>query len=117
MSLDDRVTSDACWLFSYLLDCEDDLLIEQICQGPVISLLVRQLSSPDVNVRVPALKATANLLTCEQPELVVDKALFEGVIERLLKLAQDPEFCDKSQVLSEVCFALSNIAAGTESQI
>lgn len=28
ISLEDRVVSDACWLFSYLLDCEDDLLIE-----------------------------------------------------------------------------------------
>lgn len=36
LSLDDRVSSDACWLFAYLLDCEDDLLIEQICQGSVI---------------------------------------------------------------------------------
>ena len=27
-SLTDTVSSDACWLFSYVLDCEDDHLIE-----------------------------------------------------------------------------------------
>lgn len=68
-------------------------------------------------MRVPALKATANLLTCEELELVVDKALFEGAIERLVKIAQSPEFNRSSQVLQEVCFALSNIAVGTEAQI
>ena len=68
-------------------------------------------------MRVPALKATSNLLQCEEPEDVVDKALFHGAIERMVNLAKGPEYCNSEQVLSEVCFALSNIAAGTEDQI
>ena len=83
----------------------------------MVQLLVKQISSQDMNVRVPALKATANLLTCEEPEIIVNKALFEGAIERMIDLAQAPEFNRSSQVLCEVCFALSNIAAGSEGQI
>lgn len=49
-SLHDKVCSDACWLFSYVLDCEDDSLIEQVCEGTVVQLIVKQLASNDVNV-------------------------------------------------------------------
>ena len=68
-------------------------------------------------MQVPALKATANLLMCEEPELIVNKALFEGVVEHLVALAQSEEFRRSSQVLCEICFALSNVAAGTEAQL
>ena len=40
LSLQDRVVSDACWLFAYVLDCEDDSLIEEICQGNIVQLIV-----------------------------------------------------------------------------
>ena len=70
-----------------------------------------------MNVQIPALKATANLLMCEEPPLIVDKALFHGVVERLIDLAQQPPFNRDSQALQEICFALSNIAAGSEAQL
>ena len=38
------------------------------------------------------MKATANLLMCEEPEIIVDKALFEGVLEHLVALANSNEF-------------------------
>ena len=40
LSLQDRVCSDACWLYAYVLDCDDDSLIEEICQGNVVQLIV-----------------------------------------------------------------------------
>ena len=54
---------------------------------------------------------------CEEPSLIVDKALFEGAIERLVAMAQAPEFSKASTILQEICFALSNVAAGTEQQL
>ena len=75
---------------------------------------MKKLASQDVNVQVPALKATANLLMCAEPEVIVDKALFEGVLEHLVTLASSNEFKGSSQVLSEICFAISNVAAGTQ---
>ena len=64
-------------------------------------------------MRVPALKATANLLMCEEPAMIVDRALYEGAVENLIALAKSEEFNRVSVVLCEICFALSNIAAGT----
>ena len=55
-----------------------------------ISCLVRSIESADQNVQFPALKAVANMLTTEGSEksyLVVDRALFERVLDRLLKMA------------------------------
>lgn len=54
---------------------------------------------------------------CEEPPIIVDKALFEGAVEHLVALAQSEEFKRSSQVLGEICFALSNIAAGSEAQL
>ena len=88
--------------------------MEEVCQGTVVQLIVKQLASTDVNVQVPALKATANLLMCEEPEIIVNKALFEGVLEHLVSLAKSEEFKRSSQVLCEICFAISNVAAGSE---
>lgn len=89
-------------------------MIEEVCEGTVVQLIVNKLASSDVNVQVPALKATANLLMCEEPEIIVDKALFEGVLDKLVALAQQDEFKGSSQVLQEICFAISNVAAGTQ---
>lgn len=66
-------------------------------------------------MQVPALKATANLLMCEEPEIIVDKALFANAVDRLIALAKSEEFNRVSVILQEVCFALSNVAAGNES--
>ena len=51
---------------------------------------------------------------CEEPEIIVDKALFEGVLDKLVAMAQQNEFKASSQVLQEICFAISNVAAGTQ---
>lgn len=98
-SIDDRIVSDACWIFSYILSDADDYLIEQVCAGPTVQLIVAKLSSEDRNVQIPALKATANMLQCEEPQLIVDKALYEGAVEKLVALAQAPEFCRSSEAL------------------
>ena len=49
-SLDDRVCSDACWLFSYVLCDADDAMIALVCEGSTVQMIVQRLSSEDINV-------------------------------------------------------------------
>ena len=51
-----------------------------------VSGLIRLLKASDYNVQFPALKAVANMLTSET-NLIIDKALFERVLDRLLDMA------------------------------
>ena len=86
-SLDWNTASDACWLHSYVLNTEDDSLIAEVTAGITIQLLVKKLGDYDINVQIPALKACANMVVCEDPPHVVDRALFEQMIPALMKLS------------------------------
>ena len=48
---------------------------------------------------------------------MIDKALFHGAVQNLVTLARQPEHMHNSEMLKEVCFALSNVAAGTENHL
>ena len=86
-TIDDSIVSDGCWLFSYAFDTEDDSFLAEVCNVTTISNLVRCLKAADQNIQFPALKAVASMLSTETV-LVVDRALFERVLDRLLAMAQ-----------------------------
>ena len=85
-SIDDQVISDGCWLYNYVsYDADDEMLLKVFDHASIV-LLCKHLESSSVQVQVPALKAIANALTCEEPA-IADKMLFEGLLDRLLKLS------------------------------
>jgi hypothetical protein len=58
------------------------------------------------------LKALANLSCSENPE-IVDLMLFNGFLDKAVDFAQSDQYCNSADSLTEVCFAFSNVAAGT----
>jgi len=56
------------------------------------------------------LKAVANV-TGTEIESIVDKLLFEGLLDKLVSLAK--EYPKQDDISEEMCFALSNIACGS----
>ena len=79
-----------------------------------MSNLVKLLGSYDVIVQYTSLKAVANMLTTES-EIVIDRAIFENVLEKLLTLAKEQP--RDSNFITEICFCLSNIVSGTDEHV
>lgn len=52
------------------------------------ALVLKQLSNPDLNVHIQALRAVSNLLTSED-DMYAKFALFSGVLDQFNKLAKD----------------------------
>ena len=86
--LDDTIVADGCWLFYYAFQTDDVNFMSQVCNYTTVSNLIKLLGSYDVIVQYTTLKAVANMLTTES-EIVVDRALFENVLEKLLILAKE----------------------------
>ena len=114
--IDDTIVADGCWLFYYTFDCDtsDVNFVNTVCNYTTVSNLVRLLEAPDIIVQYTALKAVANLLTIDS-EIVIDRALFENVIDKLLALAEEQP--RDTNFITEICFSFSNIVLGTEEQI
>ena len=114
--IDDTIVADGCWLFYYTFDCDtsDVNFVNTVCNYTTVSNLVRLLEAPDIIVQYTALKAISNLLTIDS-EIVIDRALFENVIDKLLALAEEQP--RDTNFITEICFSFSNIVLGTEEQI
>ena len=85
-SPDAKHRSDACWLFAYTFDTDDDNILATICNNLTIAHLVHLLKDPDPEVQYPALKAVANMLTTET-DSIIDHALGQKVIDNLMAMA------------------------------
>ena len=108
--IDDTIVADGCWLFYYAFQTEDINFMAQVCNYTTVSNLIKLLGSYDVIVQYTSLKAVANMLTTES-EIVIDRAIFENVLDKLLILAKEQP--RDTNFITEICFCLSNIASGT----
>ena len=104
------IVADALWALSYASDGDDDRI--QACMNTgCTSKLIEILNEGNPKLITPALRTLGNFVTgnAEQTQTVIDS----GVMEVALKLLQN----EKRSVRKETCWLLSNISAGTQSQI
>jgi len=70
------------------------------------------LSSSELTLFVPALRAIGNIMTSDDPR-VVERCIWNGAIDQLTPLL----FQSNSNIVKEAIWALSNIAAGSSNQV
>jgi importin subunit alpha-6/7 len=110
-NIDDIVT-DALWALSYISDGED-ARIDAIIQGDkgITKKLVELVDSKKPQVIAPALRVLGNFVSGneEQTQEVIDA----GVLNVVMNIING----QKKNLRKEMCWLLSNIAAGTQKQI
>lgn len=109
---DADIISDCLWAINYMADTDNDILIGQIAGGEVLPKIIQSCGDKDFSIFVPALRALGNILTTND-HTIVERALFEGALEKLTSVL----YGSNSNVIKEVCWALSNIVAGPPEHI
>ena len=109
-SADNDVLMDACWALLFLTDADSSrapLLLQEGIGPQIVSLL----RAPSYAVQMPALRVVGNILFGDedQTQTMLNLNVLSG-LEYLLK-------GDNKKLRKEACWSLSNIAAGTKSQI
>jgi hypothetical protein len=106
----DDVLTDVCWAMSYLSDGGDER-IPAIIETGVLQRLVQLMQHPNVAISVPSLRTVGNIVTGDdaQTQLVIEA----GALDAL----NDLIYNKKKTIRKEVCWSLSNITAGSSSQI
>ncbi|KAK6107939.1 Armadillo/beta-catenin-like repeat family protein [Brugia pahangi] len=111
-SNDTLIISDACRAFGRLLDAAPESSYKYILKANTIECLVEHMGNPNSKISLAALLAVGNIVSGddEQTQSVLNCANALNYIHRLL--------LDGDQKMKrEVCWVLSNVAAGTSSQI
>eukprot|EP00347_Sterkiella_histriomuscorum_P007064 403350389 len=109
---DADINSDALWTLSYMADTKTDALINDIASDEVVGRVCQFMGEKDLSIFVPALRCMGNILTTDN-HAIIDKCLWHQVLDRLSHML----FSSNSNVIKECCWALSNIAAGTQLHI
>uniref|UniRef100_A0A8R1Y3S4 Importin subunit alpha n=1 Tax=Onchocerca volvulus TaxID=6282 RepID=A0A8R1Y3S4_ONCVO len=111
-SNDTLIISDACRAFGRLLDATPESSYKYILKPNTVECLVEHMGNPNLKISLAALLAVGNIVSGddEQTQNVVSCTNALNNIHRLL-LDGD------QKTKREVCWVLSNIAAGTSSQI
>ncbi|CAD8087573.1 unnamed protein product [Paramecium sonneborni] len=109
ISEDEEILTDTCLGLSYL--SQDENLIDILIQQRIIEKLILLLNSDKQSLIIYSLRTLGNILTGseEQTNIVINFGIIQA-FEKLIK--------NKSQkIRREVCWSLSNIAAGTSYQV
>ncbi|CAK9292458.1 unnamed protein product [Gordionus sp. m RMFG-2023] len=108
---DADVVTDACWALSYLSDGLNERIQPLVeCPG-LVSGLVRVLAHAKPSVVSAALRAVGNIVTGDdsQTQAVIDQSALP-LLRSLLNHS-------KEAIKKEACWTISNITAGTKTQI
>ena len=109
---DDEVVVDACWALSYLSSGTNDKIQTVIEAGPM-RRLVELLSSASAKSLTPALRTVGNIVTgtdVQTQEMLFASPDLMPSLNRLLSHT-------KQSIQKEACWTISNITAGTTTQI
>eukprot|EP01084_Bolivina_argentea_P033463 61885_1 len=113
---DTEVLSHASWALSHLCDGPGEH-VRLVAKRPTCKLMVDLLRHKSARVVKPALRAVGNLVCAEDDhqhdctQCVIDA----GAVEALFLLISEPK--STKDIVKEACWTLSNIAAGSLSQI
>ncbi|KAL1221524.1 Importin subunit alpha-6 [Cardamine amara subsp. amara] len=110
-SSDEEILTDACWALSYLSDGTNDK-IGTVLDSGVVPRLVLLLAHQPPSVLIPALRTIGNLVTGDdmQTQAVLNHQPLPALLNLLTKTY-------KKSIKKETCWTISNITAGTTSQI
>lgn len=110
-SNDTEILTDACWALSYLSDGTDEK-IQEVIDTDISSRLIELLRHSTPAVHIPALRTAGNIVTGDddQTEIMINAGILPCLNEMLTNSV-------KSTIRKEACWTISNITAGSLSQI
>ncbi|CAK86092.1 unnamed protein product (macronuclear) [Paramecium tetraurelia] len=106
---DEEMLIDACWSLSYL--SQDENLIHILIKERVTQKLILLMQTENQKLVIPALRTVGNILTGNEEQ--TDAVLKLGAIQIFEKLLHNKT----KAIQKEVCWSLSNIAAGNSNQV
>lgn len=109
---DNETLVDCLWALSYSSDDTGDKTLQQLAELDVIKIIIGYLTHPQISIQVPTLRTIGNLAT--GADSIVDKILAES---QFLPAVSELLTSSKKALRKEVCWLISNIAAGTPNQV
>eukprot|EP00128_Syssomonas_multiformis_P004893 Colp12_sorted_trinity150504_noHs@26743 len=110
-SQDEGTILNSCWAFSYLTYVEEFRVCEVVKSG-VVPRLVELLTHPNEEIIPPALRTIGNICTAPA-ESLTQSVLDAGALVPLRNLLT----ASKELIKKEACWIISNITAGSPSQV
>ena len=105
--MSDSLISDACWLLFRVT--RDDSYVPEFVNSFTTAIIVRQLSSTNPGVVLPAVKTVANILTQDDSQFI-DFVLFNRALDHFGELL----LSDKGEIIQEIAFSCYNISQGSD---